>query len=69
VTKNPNQIEIETIDSLLEAAQNFAVSKPKKKYSKPILTEPVGVIETTKFFFQGGLGGSLAREKPHSDPR
>ena len=35
----------------------------KKKYLKPVLSEPAGLLETTKFFFQGAGSGSFLSDK------
>ncbi len=35
----------------------------KKKYLKPVLSEPAGLLETTKFFFQAANVGSFLNDK------
>ena len=47
-----------------ETADNAPIVK-KKRYVAPQLTEPQGLLETTKFFFQAANGGSLLS---HPDP-
>ena len=47
-----------------EAVHNSPIVR-KKRYVAPQLTEPQGLLETTKFFFQAANGGSLLS---HPDP-
>ncbi len=43
------------------------VPQRKKKYIKPMLSEPEGVLDTTKFFFfQAGGSGLLERREGSS---
>lgn len=63
-TRNENQVSAEKLTT--------EISPPvarKKFYVAPQITEPQGVLETTKFFFQATVGGSGLIAQPGQDNR